>query len=407
MATKTQPLIPVADLATLINSLAGQHIGSSVVVDNDLSNLADFGAQYENLDSATKQIVTSGMITLVTEQLFVTREYKGNGLDIIRSRTSYDAADGIIQKNRPALPQAVSDEEVYDPAPGSSSDPFKNYPINFETEYFSKPFAYRYQWSKPERWITGMFLSREAFIQAIASISTMVDNALALNIENVTMAAVRASMVLNLSGVTDLGGVGNNRAVNLLAEYNSAYATTLSAAAAMQTPEFLRFATHRMFMTLDYLKAYTSMYNERSYPTFTNEANAHFVMLAQFKRASEQFLQSDTFHNEFVQLPKHDTVPAWKGFLLDAKGTPSFKSTSTVKDTISVSWEEEPLSVDTSGVIGTIFDTERVGVHNLAVTNTNQKDPVGLKTNYWTHVFGKSITDPYANAVTFYVRDAA
>ena len=38
---------------------------------------------------------------------------------------------------------------------------------------------------------------------------------------------------------------------------------------------------------------------------------------------------------------------------------------------------------------------------------TSMSDPVGLKTNYWTHVFCSTITDPYENGVTFYIKDEA
>ena len=138
MATK--PLIPVGAAATIVNSLAKQSMGSEALVSDDLSNISDFGRAFEDLDSSTKEIVKSGLITLVTEQLVIAQEYKGNGVDIIRSRGEYDPSAGIIQKNRPALPQAEDDADVYNPAPNSSSDPYKNYPINFETEYFFKPF---------------------------------------------------------------------------------------------------------------------------------------------------------------------------------------------------------------------------------------------------------------------------
>ena len=403
----TQPLIPVNEAATIVNSLAKQAMGDAVVVENDLSNITDFGKQYENLDSGTKEIVTSGLITLVTDQLVIAKEYKGNGVDIIRSRSSqYDPAAGLIQKNRPMLPEAVSDADVYDTTAGASSDPFKNYPINYETEYFMNPFQFRYQWSKPERWMTGMFLSTDKFYEFIGGVDRSIRNALTLNLENVTMSNLRASMALNLSTVDDLGGIGNARAVNLLATYNDAYGVDLKAADALQTPEFLRWAIHKIYMTFDYMKSYTTLFNEKEYPNFTTPDQAQVVFLSQFYRAAQQFMLSDVFNKEYLELPGGDTVSAWKGFLLNDNGEPDFASTSTINDTFSVDWEDAPISVDTDGVVATIFDRERAGIYRLNVTSTSMKDPVGLKTNYWTHVFGDSITDPYENAVTFYIKDA-
>lgn len=401
-----KPLIPVADAAAIVNSLAAQHLGTGVVVNDDLSNITDFGKAYENLDSSTKQIVKSGMITLVTSQLFLVKTYRGNGVDIVRSR-SYEPNDGIIQKNRPALPQAVSDAEVYDPATGSTSDPFKNYPINFETEYFFNPIQYRYQWSKPERWMTGMFLSADGFMNAVQAIDQSIENAIALNIEDTTMSAIRASMVLNLSTAKEnLAGEGTTQAVNLLAKFNKAYATDLKAAAALQNPEFMRYAIHEIFVTMDYMKSYSAMYNEKKFPNYTRPEEMHFIQLSQFRRSIDQFVLSDAFHDEYLKLPNGETVAAWKGFLLSATGTPDFESTSTINDTVEVDWEQDPITVHTSGVLATIFDKERVGIYDLSKKQTNQADAVGLKTNYFTHIFGKSIVDPYENGVTFYIKDA-
>ena len=397
MATK--PLIPVGAAATAVNSLAKQYIGTEALLADDLSNISDFGRAFEDLDSGTKEIVKSGLVTLITEQLVIAKEYKGNEVDIIRSRGAYDPSAGIIQKNRPNLLQAEDDADVYNPAVNSTSDPFKNNPINFETEYFFKPFQFRYQWSIPERWMTGMFLSRDKFNQFIAGVDTSVKNSLTLNIDNITLSTLRSSIALNLNGGA------SPRAINLLKSYNKAFKASLKAEQALQTPEFLRWCLNQISVTLDQLKIFSSLYNEKAYPNHLADPNV--VFLSQFENAAKQYLQADVFNKDLLELPGHSTVVSWKG-LVDAKGAvPSFNALSTVKDTFSVSWQKTPISVDQSGVVAHIFDNERVGIYNLGMKTTSMADPVGLKTNYWTHVFCSAITDPYENGVTFYIKDEA
>lgn len=397
MATK--PLIPVGAAATAVNSLAKQYIGTEALLADDLSNISDFGRTFEDLDSGTKEIVKSGLVTLITEQLVIAKEYKGNEVDIIRSRGEYDPSAGIIQKNRPNLLQAEDDADVYNPAVNSTSDPFKNNPINFETEYFYKPFQFRYQWSIPERWMTGMFLSRDKFNQFIAAVDTSVKNSLTLNIDNITLSTLRSSIALNLDGGA------SPRSINLLKTYNKAFKASLKAEQALQTPEFLRWCLNQISVTLDQLKIYSSLYNEKAYPNHLADPNV--VFLSQFENAAKQYLQADVFNKDLLELPGHSTVVSWKG-LVDAKGAvPSFKALSTVKDTFSVSWKKTPIAVNQEGVVAHIFDNERVGIYNLGMKTTSMADPVGLKTNYWTHVFCSAITDPYENGVTFYIKDEA
>lgn len=395
MATK--PLIPVGAAAAAVNSLTKQYIGTEALLADDLSNISDFGRNFEDLDSGTKEIVKSGLVTLITEQLVIAKEYKGNEVDIIRSRGEYDPSAGIIQKNRPNLLQAEDDADVYNPATNSTSDPFKNNPINFETEYFYKPFQFRYQWSIPERWLTGMFLSRDKFNQFIAAVDTSVKNSLTLNLDNITLSTLRSSIALNLDGGA------SPRAINLLKTYNKTFKASLKAEQALQTPEFLRWCLNQIAVTLDQLKIYSSLYNEKSYPNHLADPNV--VFLSQFENAAKQYLQADVFNKDLLELPGHSTVVSWKG-LVDAKGgVPSFNALSTVKDTFSVSWKNTPISVNQEGVVAHIFDNERVGIYNLGMKTTSMADPVALKTNYWTHVFCSSITDPYENGVTFYIKD--
>ena len=397
MATK--PLIPVGAAATIVNSLAKQSMGTDAIVSDDLTNISDFGRTFENLDSGTKEIVKSNLITLVTEQLVIANEYKGNEVDIIRSRSEYDPSAGVTQINFPLLPEAVDDSAVYDPAPDSTSDPFKNTPINYETAYFFKPFQFRYQWSIPERWMTGMFLSREKFNQFIEGVNTMVKNAMTLNIDNITLSTLRSSIALNLHTPN------SPRAVNLLKTFNTTFKTSLKAEQALQNAEFLRWSINQIAVILKQLRSYSTMYNEKAYPNHVDDPKV--VVLDMFENAAKQYLQADVFNKDLLELPGHSTVVSWKGLLEEKGGAPSFKSLSTVKDAFTFPWEKTPVSIDQSGVVAHIFDSNRCGVYNLGVKTTSMADPVGLKTNYWNHVCGTALTIPYMNSVTFYIKDEA
>lgn len=397
MATK--PLIPVGAAASIVNSLAKQSMGTDAIVSDDLTNISDFGRTFENLDSGTKEIVKSNLITLVTEQLVIANEYKGNEVDIIRSRSEYDPSAGVTQINFPLLPEAVDDSAVYDPAPDSTSDPFKNTPINYETAYFFKPFQFRYQWSIPERWMSGMFLSREKFNQFIEGVNTMVKNAMTLNIDNITLSTLRSSIALNLHTPN------SPRAVNLLKTFNTTFKTSLKAEQALQNAEFLRWSINQIAVILKQLRSYSTMYNEKAYPNHVDDPKV--VVLDMFENAAKQYLQADVFNKDLLELPGHSTVVSWKGLLGEKGGAPSFKSLSTVKDTFTFPWEKAPVSIDQSGVVAHIFDSNRCGIYNLGVKTTSMADPVGLKTNYWNHVCGTALTIPYMNSVTFYIKDEA
>lgn len=396
MATK--PLIPVGQAASIVNSLAKQYIGTEGLLADDLSNISDFGRSFENLDSGTKQIVKSNLITLVTEQLVIAKEYKGTEVDIIHSRSeTYDPSAGITQKIRLNLREAVDDAAAYDSEPNSTSDPFKNIPIEAEAKYFYKPFQFRHEWSIPERWMTGMFMSRGKFNEFISALDISVKNSLALNIDNITRSVLRSSIALNLHGTE------SPRAVNLLKSYNNTFKTSLKAAQALQTPEFLRWSLNQIAVVMKQLSTFSVLYNEMGYANFMSDPKV--VVLDMFENAAKQYLQADVFNKDLLELPGHSTIVSWKGLLGEKGGVPTFDSLSTVKETFSVDWEKNPITVDRSGVVAHIFDYGRCAIRNLGIKTTSMADPVGLKTNCWTHVCGSAETDPYENAVTFFIKD--
>lgn len=396
----TKPLIPVGKSASIVNSLTKQYIGTEALLADDLSNITDFGRAFENLDSGTKEIVKSNLITLVTDQLVIAKEYKGNEVDIIHSRSeTYDPSAGIVQKIRLNLLEAVDDSDAYDATPNSSSDPFKNNQIKAEANYYYKPFQFRYEWSVPERWMTGMFMSRDKFNQFISALDISVKNSLALNLDNITRAVLRSSIALNLHDA------GSPRAVNLLKTYNGAFKTSLKAAQALQTPEFLRWSLNQIAVVMKQLSTFSTLYNEAGYPNFVSDPKV--VVLDMFENAAKQFLQADVFNKDLLELPGHNTIVSWQG-LLGAKGSvPSFQSLSAIKGTFPAVSENTPITVDETGVVAHIFDNDRCGIQNLGLKTTSMADPVALKTNCWTHVCGASFTDVYENAVTFYIKDEA
>lgn len=399
----SKPIIKVQDSATILNSLAKQYIGEDVIVQDDLSNILDFGNAYDALPENTRQAIDSQMVTLITEQIFKTVDYRGKYPDLIKTRRSYSDARGIIQFNYPSMPEAIDDATVYDPVPGSTNDPFINHKIEMESDYFSKPFAHRFEYSIPERWGTGMFLSANGFNQLVASVLSAIKAKLRINEANLSMALVRASIIDDMSTVeqADIATRGSARAVNLLARYNDLYSTTLGVDECMLTPEFLRFATNEIWNVFDSMQSFSTVYNGKSYPNYLDES-AYFVLLSRVENAMRTHMLSDAFNERYLQLPNYSTVTSWKGITTTVGGAePDFTSVSTVNDTVEI--DGDKVSLDMSGILGTVFGGQKLGIYNYASKETSMYDPVGLKTNHFVHLFGDSVITRYENSVTFYV----
>lgn len=189
------------------------------------------------------------------------------------------------------------------------------------------------------------------------------------------------------------------RCVNLLKLYNDKFKPTkaLTASDAITNPEFVRFASYIMGMYADRFGSISTLFNIGGKDRFTPSDVLHFVVLSDFAQAAKTYLYSDTKHNEFVQLPKHETVPYWQG-----SGT-NYAFADTSKIDVKVGGKSEGVNVSVGGVLGVMFDRDALGVACLdkRVTSTyNAK--AEFFNNYYKFDAGY-FNDTNENFVVFYV----
>lgn len=119
----------------------------------------------------------------------------------------------------------------------------------------------------------------------------------------------------------------------------------------------------------------STLFNVGGKAKFTPESELTIVLLSDFARASDVFLQSDTYHNELTKLPNYETVPYWQG---SGKGY-AFEDVSRIKVKSA-----EGHIVDATGVLGVMFDRQAVGVANLDKRVTsNYNARAEFFTNYY------------------------
>jgi hypothetical protein len=192
-------------------------------------------------------------------------------------------------------------------------------------------------------------------------------------------------------------GSSGVRAVNLLYLYNQAHsdATISTAEKAIKTPEFIRYASEVMGNYIDRLKVMSKLFNVGGTAKFTPADRLHVVLLSEFRRASDIYLQSSTFHDELTRLPNSETVVYWQG-----SGTGyAFADTSSIDVTTTGGH-----SVDIDGVLGVMFDRDALGVANLdrrVTTNYN------AKAEFWNewHKFDAGFFNDFdENCVVFFAK---
>ena len=170
----------------------------------------------------------------------------------------------------------------------------------------------------------------------------------------------------------------------------------MTAAKAIYDPDFIRFASYTMGVYVDRLASISTLFNVGGKDRFTDANNLHVIMLSDFAKSADVYLQSDVRHNEMTRLPNYETVPYWQG----SGQNYEFDSTSAINVKIDAS-----TTVDIDGIVGVMFDRDALGVSNLdrrVTTAYNAK--AEFFNNYYKFDAGY-FNDTNENFVVFFVSD--
>lgn len=394
-----KPNMTVRDISTLLNKLAPQYWGEDAILEADLTNLVDFGGKYEDLTEGERVSFQSGLISLVTEQIFISSSFVGDNIDIIKSFHTAGGNGGIIQKSRIKPFESVSDPS-FDPTPGSTNDPYVNYGFELETEYYSNKVSEMFRYSIPDNWFTGMFLNLNSLNRVIAMIEGEVETAIRVHTELITKQTINAhaGAVLNSNKT--------QQKVNLLKMYNEQFQpdVTLTVENALTTPEFLRFSAWVVENKLGMISDYNTHSNLMNFRNSTPKANVHLLLNDEFLNSMNRYLYADTFNASFAKLPNYRKVYKWSG-AGQAEDDDTFPSRTKINVKLDLPWEEEPVSIEQSYVIGMMYHPDAVGIYDFRKVTESKRDPIGLKTNYFTHISASTMVDPYEDFIVFYLED--
>ena len=375
----------------IMNTVTGEILGDSVVVNEDLSNIVDVGTAIFNA-SAIDNYVKS-LVNHIGRVIFVNRPYSGNVPSVLMDGWEYGS---VLEKISAELPDATENES-WDLTDGESYDPNIFYKPTVSAKFFNKRVTFEIPMSFTERQVKESFSNAEQLNGFLSMLYNAVDKSMTVKIDALVMRTINnmigETVVADFAGGAYDGGSGV-KAVNLLYLYNQRYGTTLTPANAITEPEFIQFASYEMGVYMSRMSKISTLFNIGGKDRFTPSDMLHVVMLADFKKAANVFLQSDVFHDSFTELPNADVVPYWQG-----SGTGyDFDDISALNiKTASGS------TVEISGILGVMFDRDALGVTNLDRRVTTNYNPKAEFYNNWYKFDAGYFNDTNENFVVFFV----
>ena len=390
----------VTQLYTLINNVTKEILGDTVVVNEDLSNVVDIGKAV--FDATSVDNYVKKLVNHIGKVVFQNRAYAGGVPSVLMDAWEFGS---VLQKISMALPEATENES-WKLVNGQEYKQDVFTAPKVEAKFYNSKVTFEIPMSFTELQVKESFSSAEQLNGFVSMITTGVENSMTVKLDALIMRAIN-----NMTAETLVAGIGSGVAgaktldftktsgiaVNLLALYNASATNKVEVANALQTPEFIRFATYTIGIYADRMSKISKLFNIGKKERFTPADMRRTVLLSDFSKAAATYLQADSQNPDMLALPQHDTVPYWQG-----SGTDYALSSTGIIDVKTASGEIVKVP-KTAAILGVMFDRDAVGVANLDRRTTTAYNAKAEFYNNWYKMDAGYYNDLNENFVVFFI----
>ena len=375
----------IKQIYSLVNEATNEALGVEGLVQEDLGNIVEVGKAVFNANAMDKYV--KALVNRIGKIIFVNRVYEGSAPSVLMDGWEYGS---VMQKVSMGLPEAT-ENETWELVDGQSYDPhIFRAPKGVVAKYYNKYVTFEIDMSFTENQLKMSFNSFTELNGFISMLYTQVENSMTVKLDELIRRTINNMIAETVH--TNNGA----RAINLLTLYKSAYPSdsTITAATALNNPDFIRFAAYIIKVTHGRMRTMSTVFNEGNQPRHTPTDMSHIVLLEDFASGADVFLQSNTFHDELSALPTAERVPYWQG-----SGT-SYAFADVSKINVKTA---DGNVVEQGGILGVMFDRWALGVANIERKVTSQYTPnAEFFTNFYKYK-AAYFNDFNENFVVFFV----
>ena len=390
----------VKQVYQFVNDAISQVVGEeATLLTEDLSNVVAVGTAVFNATSYDK--FTKALVDRIGKTIFVDRKYEGIAPSVIYDGFEYGA---VLEKIGGDIPEAT-ENETWDLVGGQSYDPNVFYAPSVYAKFYNHYITFEIPLSVTDKQAKSAFSSASELTRFVSMLFGNVDKALSLAMESLVMRTINGAVAETIYaeyGANDYGASTKVKARNLLYEWNTKLGAgnEITAKEALEDKAFIRYASIEIMKVAQRLKKMSTLFNVGGKKRFTPMDRLKIVLHADFEASATGYLYSDTFHEEYVKLPKADIVPFWQGSGDDY----DFDVSSEIKVKLP---SDNTKTVDVAGVIGVLFDEEALGVLNFERYTTSDYNGKAEFTNYWHKQKSCHFIDMNENIVVFFLQEEA
>ena len=383
----------VRQIYGLVNDITNELLGSAIVKE-DLSNLVDVGNAVFNSNRVDNYV--RSLVNHIGRVIFVDRAYSGSVPSVLMDAWEFGS---VLEKISCDLPTATENPS-WDLTNGETYNPNVFYKPSVSVKFYDSKTTFEIPLSFTEMQIKESFSNAEQLNGFLTMLYNSVEKSMTIKLDSLIMRTIN-----NMIGETihheipesaNYSTTSTIKAVNLLKLYNDSHSTTITADKCLDNPDFIRYATYIISVYGERITKISNLFNIGGKERFTPKDVLRCVLLSDFKKASEVFLKSDLYNEQYATLPESDSVPYWQG-----SGT-NYNFADITKIHINLA-SNSATEIQMTGILGVMFDKDALGVSNLARrVTTNYNPKAEFYTNFYKFEAGY-FNDMNENFVVFFV----
>lgn len=377
----------IKQIYSLLNQTMAEVSGQEDLVAENLTNIVDIGKSV--FDNNWKDPYTNSLINRIGKMVFVDRVYSGYAPSVLKDAWEYGS---IMTKTRTKVFEAKTNPS-WTLKNGETVNQFEYNAPEFETKFYNQKNAWQVDCSFTDVQLKQSFTSADEMNRFMSMIYNRIDTSMTIYTDNMIMRTINNFIGEKLNA--------NNGVIDLLAAYNATVTTALTAEKAFKDKDFLRFAAYTIMLYKKRLAAPSTLFNistNNDNVTFTPANKLHVVLIDNFAKGIDVYLQSETYHNELTSIGSYETVPYWQG-----SGT-SYADTDVSKINITTAGGAV---INRNYIVGVMFDDEALGVLNENKRVTSAYNANG---EYYNNFFKTDTTyfnDLMENGIVFTIGNGA
>ena len=383
----------VKQIYTLVNDITNELLGSAIVKE-DLSNVVDVGNAVFNANKVDNYV--KSLVNHIGRVIFVDRAYNGSVPSVLMDSWEFGS---VLEKISCDLPTATENQS-WELENGQTYNPNVFYKPSVSVKFYNSKTTFEIPLSFTEMQIKESFSNAEQLNGFLTMLYNSVEKSMTIKLDSLIMRTIN-----NMIGETinheipesaNYSTTSTIKAVNLLKLYNDSHTATITADKCLDNPDFIRYATYIISVYGERITKISNLFNIGGKDRFTPKDVLRCVLLSDFKKASEVFLKSDLYNEQYATLPESDSVPYWQG------SGANYAFSDITKIHINLA-SNNTTEIQMTGILGVMFDKDALGVSNLnrrVTTNYNPK--AEFYTNFYKFEAGY-FNDMNENFVVFFV----